>query len=199
MVYFQDIIFWLSFSKNKDKSFTFFPVSCFQWYLKTRHSLRAVCLCHIHFLFSMKTLCSFMHQYTHLLPSFQDLETKIFTRWAPNTTAADLLADGIMKDTSFFHCVCLDVGRGHHTVQGTSWTVWKRDLWLRITQQKTGNTLLPPYFVCVFSISIFYIYFQHNHSCLKKLMLSWHFKIDPLLKKVRFCKYYRTTSVIHYC
>lgn len=150
----------------------------------TRHSLCAVCL------------------YTHICyPLFQDLETKIFTRWTPNTTAADLLADGIMKDTSFFHCVCLDVGRGHHTVQGTSWTIWKRDLWLRITQQKTGNTLLPPYCVCVFSISIFYIYFQHNHSFIhfKKWILSWHFKIHFLLKKLRFCKYYRTTSVIHYC
>lgn len=35
--------------------------------------------------------------------------------------------------------VCLDVGRGYHSVQGAGWTVRKWDLWLRVTQQETGK------------------------------------------------------------
>lgn len=107
------------------------------------HSLCAVCWCHIYFLFSMNALCSLKQWYRHFPPPSRDLETEIFTRWIPTTTAAaDLLADGEMKDTSVSFlgvCVCLDVGRGYHSVQGVGWTVRKRDLWIRVTQQATGK------------------------------------------------------------
>lgn len=49
-------------------------------------------------------------------------------------------ADAAVKDALyFFLSSCLDVGRGHHPVQGTGGTVRKWDLWLRTAQQDTGN------------------------------------------------------------
>lgn len=39
------------------------------------------------------------------------------------TVVTLLLADGAVKDAHFFLSFCLDVGRGHHAVQGTGGTV----------------------------------------------------------------------------
>lgn len=72
------------------------------------------------FLFSVRDLfCVKQPQ----VPSLKPLNTDLPKRTTQPQQRRLSLADGVVKDTLPFVSSCLDVGRGHHPLQGTGGTV----------------------------------------------------------------------------